>query len=169
LAPRPHRLTVRPARSDDAATLARLWFELRVEEAGRRDPEFSPRDLAPFHALAARRCSEETSLLLVAHNGDRAVGFYYGRIRGAVGEGLDLYVVPDVRRQGVGMALVRAALDWYVRRGAVRLTGALRGGEASRAFWATVWQTEPSRLRRARQTAGVEWRVRSIGPDGTAA
>lgn len=162
------RLIVRPARDDDAAALARLWFELRVEEAGRRDPEFSSRDLAPFHALASRRCREKTSLLLVAHSGDRAVGFYCGRIRGSVGEGLDLYVVPEARRQGVGLSLVKAALDWYVSRGAVRLHGALRGGEASRAFWSTVWQTEPSCLRSATQKGEVEWRVRSIGAEDAA-
>jgi len=155
---------VRPARSGDAAALAQLWFDLRAEEAGTRDPERSPRDLAPFHELAARRCREETTLLLVAHSGDRAVGFYCGRIRGAVGEGLDLYVVPDARRQGVAMTLVKSALAWYASRGAVRLTGALRGGAGSRAFWATVWEKEPSRLRVAREAAGVEWRMRSIGP-----
>lgn len=63
------------------------------------------------------------------------------------------------------MALVKSALDWYASRGAVRITGALRGGEGSRAFWATVWEKEPSRLRVEREAAGVEWRVRSVGPD----
>jgi GNAT superfamily N-acetyltransferase len=156
-------LTVRHARSSDVHVLARLWFDLRAEEAGTRDPERLPRDLTPFHELAARRCREETTLLLVAHRAGRAVGFYCGRIRGSVGEGLDLYVVPEVRRQGIGLALVKGALDWYASRGAVRITGALRGGEGSRAFWATVWEHEPSRLRASREAAGVEWRVRSIG------
>jgi GNAT superfamily N-acetyltransferase len=158
-------LTVRRARSGDAPILARLWFDARAEEAGARDPEHSPDDLTPFHELAARRCGEETSILLVAQSGDRAVGFYCGRIRGAVGEGLELYVVPDARRQGVAMALVKSALDCYARRGAVRISGALRGGAGSRAFWATVWEKEPSRLLVAREAAGVEWRLRSIGPD----
>lgn len=163
-----HTLIVRPAGRDDAQALARLWFELRVEEGGQRDPERSERDLAPFHALASRRCREETSLLLVAYRGGRPVGFYCGRIRGGIGEGLDLYVVPGARRQRIGTTLVLAALDWYVSRGAVRLTGALRGGAASRAFWATVWEAQPSRLRRAPEKAGHEWRDRLIGSDGTA-
>lgn len=158
-------LTVRHACSDDAGVLARLWFDLRAEEAGTRDPERLPCDLAPFHELAARRCREEGTLLLVAHRADRAVGFYCGRIRGSVGEGLDIYVIPEVRRQGVGTALVKRALDWYTSRGAMRITGALRGGEGSQAFWATVWEQEPSRLRLAREAAGIEWRVRSIGPE----
>jgi GNAT superfamily N-acetyltransferase len=161
-------LTVRRARSVDAPVLSRLWFDLRAEEAGSL-VRHSPRDLTPFHALAARRCREETSLLLLAQQSDRAVGFYCGRIRGAVGEGLELYVVPDARRQGVAMALVKSALDWYASRGALQITGALRGGAGPRAFWAMVWEKEPSRLRVAREAAGVEWRVRSIGPDGEAA
>jgi GNAT superfamily N-acetyltransferase len=158
--------TVRPAQLVDAAILGQLWLDMHAEEAGWRDAEVTPRDLAPFEALAARRCREDTSLLLVAVSGADIVGFYCGRIRGTVAEGVDLYVVPQARRRGVGTALVRAALDWYASRGASRLTGALRAGDSSRAFWATVWEQEPSRLDRVSETARVEWRVRSIGLRG---
>lgn len=157
-------IDVRAVAEEDLPAVARLWLEMRLEEAGIRNPEATASDLGSIYQLAARRFREPARILLIAYRGGRAVGFYSGRIRGPVGGGLDLYVTGGARRRGVGRRLVEAALTCYRERGADRVVGALRGSQASHQFWATIWREHPSPLLRTREAAGVEWRTRSLGP-----
>jgi len=154
-------IIVRTVGQQDLWAVARLWLSMRLEEAGSRNPETSA-DLSPFYQLADRRSREPATVLLIAYQGEAAVGFYCGRVLGRVGGGIDLYVRPEARRRGVGGRLVGAALAEYRERGADRIVGALRGGGGSRDFWASVWREHPSRLLAARSAGGVEWRTRSI-------
>src|SRR6266487_4233352 len=108
---------------------------MRLEEAGSRDRETGA-DLSPFYALADRRSREPATILLIAYRGEEAVGFYFGRVQGRVGRGVDLYVRAEARRRGVGRRLVAAALAEYRQRGADQIAGALRGDEGSHGFWA---------------------------------
>lgn len=152
---------MRTVGQEDLPALARLWLSMRLEEAGSRDPE-TDADLSPFHELADRRSREPATILLIAYQGDQAIGFYCGRVQGRVGRGIDLYVRPGARRRGVGRRLVDSALAEYRVRGADQIVGALRGDEGSHGFWASVWRAHPSRLLATRSAAGVEWRTRSL-------
>ncbi len=151
--------------------VARLWVDMRLEEAGITNRRASASELGSVYRLVARRFREPERILLIAYLSRRAVGFYSGRIRGRVGGGLDLYVTAGARRRGVGRRLVEAALASYQERGADRIAGALRGSQASHPFWASIWTARPSRLLSTREAAGVEWRTRSlasmaVNPDG---
>ncbi len=157
-------IVVRAVGEADLQAMAGLWVEMRFEEAGVTERRTSASDLGSVYRLAARRFREPGRILLIAYLGRRAVGFYSGRIRGPVGGGLDLYVTAAARRQGVGRRLVEAALACYQERGADRIVGALRGSEASRPFWTSIWTAHPSRLLSMREAAGVEWRTRSLAP-----
>jgi GNAT superfamily N-acetyltransferase len=158
-------IDVRAIGEEDLPAVARLWLEMRLEEAGNiHNPEATASDLGSIYRLAARRFREAARILLIAYRGGQAVGFYSGRIRGHVGGGLDLYVTSWARRRGVGRRLVEAALTCYRERGADRIVGALRGSQASHQFWATIWREHPSPLLRTREAAGIEWRTRSLAP-----
>jgi GNAT superfamily N-acetyltransferase len=154
-------IVVRTAGQHDLWELARLWRSLRMEEAGSRDSETGA-DLSPFYELADRRSREPATILLIAYQGDQAVGFYCGRVQGRAGAGIDLYVRTEARRRGVGSRLLAVALTEYRERGADRIVGALRGDEGSHGFWESVWREHPSRLLTTRSASGVEWRTRSI-------
>jgi len=157
-------IVVRAVGEEDLQAVARLWVEMRLEEAGITDRRVSASDLGSIYGLAARRLREPGRVLLIAYLGRRPVGFYSGRIRGPVGSGLDLYVTAGARRRGVGRRLVEAALASYRERGADRFVGALRGSQACHPFWARIWTAHPSRLLSTREAAGVEWRTRSLVP-----
>lgn len=56
-----------------------------------------------------------------------------------VAEIAEFYVVPEMRRLGVGQAAVRALLSEHRRRGTYLVEASiLRGNEPARAFWASL-------------------------------
>jgi len=157
-------VVVRAVGEEDLHAVARLWVEMRLEEAGLPDRKPRASDLSSVYRLAARRFRDPGRILLIAYRGGQAVGFYSGRIRGPGGGGLDLYVTAGARRRGVGGRLVEAALTRYRERGADRIVGALRANQACHPFWARIWTAHPAPLLSAREAAGVEWRTRSLVP-----
>ncbi len=99
--------------------------------------EFDPkRFIAPVPLLPERygkflvsQIAKPEMVVLVAERGREAVGYAYGGIegndyialRGPAGVLYDLVVDPDHRRQGVGTALLEAALEALKERGAPRV------------------------------------------------
>lgn len=105
---------IRPAREDDAAALWRLSAELGYA--------IDPRDVTP--RLAAVRAAGGE--ILVAERAGRPVGWAQLGVAPALVEArtarlVGLVVSADARGAGVGRALVAAAEDWAIRRGAVGL------------------------------------------------
>ena len=125
-------VTVRPARPEDERFLGRLGAML-VEEHHHFDPR---RFIAPLPDLAERygqflvsRTEREDTLVLVAERAGELVGYAFGGIegndymalRGPAGVLYDLVVDPEHRRQGIGTALMEAALAALTRLGAPRV------------------------------------------------
>jgi len=131
----PH--SVRLAGPDDAADAGRLLHDFNVEyDAGTPGPEALAQRLAEIMATG------ESAVLL---GGDGPDGLAILRFRPAlVTAGLEcylaeLYVVPDRRGQGLGRALMDAAIELARRRGADTMD--LNTGEddtAARALYASL-------------------------------
>lgn len=125
-------VTVRSARSADEAELGRLGALLVAEHH-----EFDPRRfIAPMPNLAERygqfllsQVEREGMLVLVAEREGEVVGYAYAglegndymALRGPAGVLYDLVVDPAHRRQGIGSALMDAALDRLRELGAPRV------------------------------------------------
>jgi ribosomal protein S18 acetylase RimI-like enzyme len=125
-------VTVRTARSTDEAELGRLGAMLVAEHH-----DFDPRRfIAPIPNLAERygqfllsRVEREGMLVLVAEREGEVVGYAYAgmegndymALRGPAGVLYDLVVDPAHRRQGIGSALMDAALDRLRELGAPRV------------------------------------------------
>lgn len=125
-------VSVRRATHDDERAMGRLGAMLVAEHH-----EFDPkRFIAPVPLLPERygkflvsQIAKPEMVVLVAERGREAVGYAYGGIegndyialRGPAGVLYDLVVDPDHRRQGVGTALLEAALEALKERGAPRV------------------------------------------------
>jgi ribosomal protein S18 acetylase RimI-like enzyme len=125
-------LTVRPATAADEAVMGRLGA-LLVAEHHDFDPE---RFIAPLPDLRERygqflvsQAGRADKFVLVAERGGAVVGYAYGGVegndymvlRGPAGELYDLVVDPVHRRQGIGTALLDAALAKLKSLGAPRV------------------------------------------------
>jgi ribosomal protein S18 acetylase RimI-like enzyme len=125
-------LWVRPARPEDEEALGRLGAML-VEEHHRFDPE---RFIAPVPDLSNRygqflvsQIGRPDKVVIVAERSGEPIGYAFGgmegndymALRGPAGMLYDLVVDPAFRRQGVGSALMDAALDALSKLGAPRV------------------------------------------------
>jgi ribosomal protein S18 acetylase RimI-like enzyme len=125
------RVTVRPAVPADRAALGRFGA-LLVAEHYQFDPK---RFIAPVPDLAERygafliaQSERREMTVLVAERDGQVVGYVFGgmegndymALRGPAGVVYDLVVDPGHRRQGIGRALLAAALDALVALGAPR-------------------------------------------------
>ena len=54
---------------------------------------------------------------LIAEQNEAVLGYLFGRMVADEGEILNLAVVPEARRKGIGSALLRASLDYFTGRG----------------------------------------------------
>ena len=136
-------VTIRPACADDERAIGRLGAMLVAEHH-----EFDPqRFIAPVPLLPDRygqflvsQISKPEMVVLVAERQGEVVGYAYAgmegndymALRGPAGVLHDLVVDPDHRRQGVGTALLEAALE------------ALREGGAPRALLFTADKNHPA-------------------------
>lgn len=125
-------LTLRPARADDLSVIGRLGA-LLVAEHHDFDAE---RFLAPTPDTAKRygqfllsQADRPDAFVLVAERDQAVVGYAFGAIegfnymalRGPAGALYDLVVDPEHRRQGIGSALLEAALAALAALGAPRV------------------------------------------------
>jgi ribosomal protein S18 acetylase RimI-like enzyme len=158
---------IRDATPDDIPALARFGAKLaRAHHA--MDPErfFAPEEpLEDGYAwwLGKERASAR-AVVLAARVRGRTVGYAYGRIeprdwnslRDRAGIGVDLWVEPRVRRDGVGTALVEALVARLADRGAPRviLGVAERNARAARFFEALGFRRTMVEMTREVERAG---------------
>jgi ribosomal protein S18 acetylase RimI-like enzyme len=125
-------VTVRTAKAEDEEPLGRLGAMLVAEHH-----DFDPRRfIAPIPDLAGRygqfllsQVQREGMLVLVAERDGEVVGYAYAgmegndymALRGPAGVLYDLVVDPAHRRQGIGSALMDAALERLRELGAPRV------------------------------------------------
>jgi ribosomal protein S18 acetylase RimI-like enzyme len=125
-------VTVRPARPEDEAAMGRLGAMLVAEHH-----DFDPRRfIAPLPPLRERygqflvsQIARPGIVVLVAECEGAVVGYAFGAmegsdymaLRGPAGVLHDLVVDPEHRRQGVGTALLEAALGALKELGAPRV------------------------------------------------
>jgi len=125
-------VTVRTAEAEDEEPLGRLGAMLVAEHH-----DFDPRRfIAPIPDLAERygqfllsQVQREGMLVLVAERDGEVVGYAYAgmegndymALRGSAGVLYDLVVDPAHRRQGIGSALMDAALERLRELGAPRV------------------------------------------------
>jgi ribosomal protein S18 acetylase RimI-like enzyme len=113
---RPEKIEVRVAPAADAATFGRLLHKFNLEfDEETPDPDVIAERAAPLMA------SGEMAVLFVgeAPDGFSQLRFRSSLCRAARGACLDeLYVVPERRRNGLGRALLEAAMEHARARGA---------------------------------------------------
>jgi GNAT superfamily N-acetyltransferase len=115
-------VTIRPARLDDAPTIANLIRELAVYEKLEHQAKATSDDLAR-HLFGDRPAAE----VLIAEVGGKPVGFAlffstFSTFRGQPGLYLeDLFVRPEHRGRGIGKALLASVARVAVDRGCGRL------------------------------------------------
>ena len=113
--------TVRLATPADAAVVGRLLFDFNTEfdtptpsadEFARRFSDLLPRD---------------DVLVVLAEDGEAATGFGYLTLRptpygdGPLAQLEELYVVPDLRDEGIGTAILTRAVDEVLARDAIEV------------------------------------------------
>lgn len=122
-----HRFTVRMARAQDATAILNVWHEARTAHASTADRLED----------VQRLLSETPGSLLVAGDGDGTiVGALIAAWDGWRGNMYRLAVLSAHRRQGIGIALVRAGEEHLRCQGACRITALVGYDDATAAaFW----------------------------------
>jgi ribosomal protein S18 acetylase RimI-like enzyme len=139
--------SVRPAKSNDLATIGRLGALLVKEHHdfdSRRFLAPTDRTLAGYAAFLGTQLEDPHAAVLVADDHGRVTGYAYATLedydymmlRGPAGILQDLIVEPEHRGRGVGRLLLEAMLAHLESRGAPRvvLSTAEQNGPAQRLF-----------------------------------
>lgn len=136
---------IRKAAARDMAFIVELWRKFGEERAG-TDERYALRPEAEiiWAKWAGARMRDEASIILVAERGSDYVGYLLGHVDEAqpifehrrYGVITDCYVIPDLRRKGIGRRLVEQALDFF-KKGDVKhvRVNALVKNALARAFW----------------------------------
>jgi GNAT superfamily N-acetyltransferase len=135
---------VRPYQPTDRDAVQALAPRLTEGVAAWRDPERVRAAVAGWVSDAIEQPDSDTSMVLVASDGDEVVGFvsvteqrhWSGETDAYIGE---LVVATHAEGHGVGRQLVHAAERWAVARGHRRITletGA--ANDAARSFYASL-------------------------------
>lgn len=137
---------VRPAGARELDRLVALWSAL-VEHHRSLDPHWrtSPGADDEYRALLERLLGDPDALVLVFDRGDgHLCGFCTAQLglappflsERARCEITDLFVRESERRRGVGLALLRGALDWCRARGVQRIAVRVAADNVEgQAFW----------------------------------
>lgn len=137
---------IRRASVDDLPAIVARWDELMAAHASLDATLYATADHAPgtYRAFVRRHMGKPGSLVLVAEVAGEVRGYLLGGAGrrspiytvGDVGMIFDLAVAPASRRQGLGRALVDAALAWFDARGLehVQVNFSMANPSASR-FW----------------------------------
>jgi ribosomal protein S18 acetylase RimI-like enzyme len=138
---------IRPATGSDLATLGRLGAAL-ITAHHRFDPErfFAAADGAEqgYAGFLRGQLANPDAIVLVVERDGQVLGYAYGGVegtdfmalRGPAGVVYDLVIDPDHRGEGLGSALLKAAIDALTARGVPRilLSAAHRNLAAQRLF-----------------------------------
>ena len=114
--------TTRPAGPADAHLVGWLLHDFNVEF----DEETTP-SAADFAARFEHLLARDDVLVLLAEEGAAPTGFAYLTLRptpyydGLLGQLEELYVVPELRDQGIGTVLLTTAVERIVAKGAAEL------------------------------------------------
>ncbi len=159
------KITPRPARPRDVAMLAAL-FEMEFAAAADLLPGMAPAAGLDWKGIVKSFLSDPARVVLVVETQGRVVGYLHARVsggsfdkKGSVLRGLyrrlrrgsdrapdgdhppagiieNCFVSPEFRRNGMGRALVGAALDWFAAQRVRRITlGVLANNTAGVQFW----------------------------------
>jgi ribosomal protein S18 acetylase RimI-like enzyme len=119
-------ITVRRCRPGDAAGVLELWQQARSEHASTADRLED----------VERLIGESPAVLLVAERDGEILGALIAAWDGWRGNMYRLAVREGSRRQGIGLALVRAGEDYLRRCGARRITALVAfEDETAASFW----------------------------------
>jgi len=132
--------TVRPATPSDQEALGRCGAALmRQHHAAdaRRFIEVEHPE-AGYGRYLVSRLADRDSLVMVAEEAGRVVGYVYADVegtswkdlRGPCGYVHDVYVDEGARRRGAGWALMRAAIDWIRSKGRTQIVLFTKTGNA---------------------------------------
>lgn len=140
-------IAIRAAAAPDAEQLGRLGTQLVAVHHGfdaRRFIPPTPATPAAYSGFLAQQLAQPDVVLLVAAEGATVLGYAYAglegsdymALRGPAGVIYDLVVDPARRREGIGRALLEAAIAALKARGAPRvlLSTAERNEAAQRLF-----------------------------------
>jgi ribosomal protein S18 acetylase RimI-like enzyme len=128
----PAAFTIRPAEPDDLPALGRLGGLLMREHFAYDAHRFLPPGEDPEDGYAwflGTQLKSDHAAVLVAEHESRILGYVYVGVeplswrdlRDESGFLHDLVVAPGDRKQGIGTALLEAALAWLRERGQVRV------------------------------------------------
>lgn len=119
--------TIRLATTRDLDAIVARWHDLMDAHRALEETLYATATHAPgtYRAFVRRHMSKSASVVLVAEHRDAILGYMLGGkgqrspiyAVGEVGMIFDLVVQPDLRRAGIGRALVDAAMDWFEERG----------------------------------------------------
>lgn len=136
---------VRRAQPDDQEQIGALWIDFLNEQAA-LDSRFTVADdaLERWHNDYRMWLTDETQAIFVVEPDDFIAGFATAHrwgpppIYAASSEVYlnELYVAPELRRQGVGTQLVHAVRNWAETLGVVRIRlQTMAANQGARAFW----------------------------------
>lgn len=153
-----HEPVIRHAVAGDRQQLQQLWRGLNRLHAGLRPDYFQVPEGVPcaLHALLKDKLGPGRALLVSERQGE-VLGFVLVGVHDTPDDPLlvrqrrayveDMAVAEAHRRQGIGQALVRAALRWGQEQGAVQaLLTVWEGNDAAEAFYRELGFASLSRV-----------------------
>lgn len=143
-------IVIRRVTSDDSDTIAEMWLAL-VAYHQTLDPDLPGPALGGEHRYVRRlidRLDDPFMCSLIAEVDGRAAGYILGMVVDLMpdifdqrpgGFLADIYVEPDLRRHGVGRALVDSLRAWFREQGVQHFDWHVAARNiAGQAFWRSV-------------------------------